>query len=203
VDSGVHWDSAYKQGDTTRSWYQDEPIASLRMFDAAQVSPVDSVIDVGGGASTLVDALLGRGFSDISVLDVSVHGLAAAQNRLGDVASPVEWIVADVLAWRPSRSYSVWHDRAVFHFLTDEQARQRYIENLQTATEPGAVAIIGCFALDGPQACSGLPVARYDAAGLAEQLGRAWALEHSDRYQHTTPAGAVQPFTWAQFRRQG
>jgi hypothetical protein len=203
VDSGVHWDSAYKQGDTTRSWYQDEPIASLRMFDAAQVSPVDSVIDVGGGASTLVDALLGRGFSDISVLDVSVHGLAAAQHRLGDVASPVEWIVADVLAWRPSRSYSVWHDRAVFHFLTDEQARQRYIENLQTATEPGAVAIIGCFALDGPQACSGLPVARYDAAGLAEQLGRAWALEHSDRYQHTTPAGAVQPFTWAQFRRQG
>jgi hypothetical protein len=203
VDSAVHWDSAYKQGDTTRSWYQDEPIASLRMFDAAQVSPVDSVIDIGGGASTLVDALLGRGFSDISVLDVSVHGLAAAQNRLGDVASPVEWIVADVLAWRPSRSYSVWHDRAVFHFLTDEQAQQRYIENLQTATEPGAVAIIGCFALDGPQACSGLPVARYDAAGLAEQLGRAWALEHSDRYQHTTPAGAVQPFTWAQFRRQG
>ena len=202
IDSGAHWDEAYEHGDTTRSWYQDEPATSLHMFDTARVSSTDSVIDVGGGASTLVDALLNRGFHDLTVLDVAGRGVEIAQRRLGDRAAQVEWIVADLLAWRPSRLYSVWHDRAVFHFLIDEQTRQQYIANLALTTDRGAVAVIGCFALDGPQSCSGLPVARYDATGLTQQLGSTWALEHAECSQHTTPGGTIQPFTWAQFRRQ-
>jgi SAM-dependent methyltransferase len=201
TESGAHWDSAYAQGDTTRSWFQDEPTESLRMFDGARVSAADSVIDVGGGTSRLVDSLLQRGFEDISVLDVSTRALHVAQERLGAAGDEVDWIVADLLAWQPSRTYVVWHDRAVFHFLTDKQSRKRYVENLLSATQPTAVAVIGCFALDGPQSCSGLPVARYDAAGLAEQLGDGWRLEAVSRQEHATPTGAVQPFTWAQFRR--
>ena len=201
TESGAHWDSAYAQGDTTRSWFQDEPTESLRMFDCARVSTADSVIDIGGGTSRLVDSLLQRGFEDISVLDVSTRALHVAQDRLGAAGDEVDWIVADLLAWQPSRTYAVWHDRAVFHFLTDEQSRKRYVENLLSATQPTAVAVIGCFALDGPQSCSGLPVARYDAAGLAEQLDDGWRLEAVSRQEHATPTGAVQPFTWAQFRR--
>ena len=201
TESGAHWDSAYAQGDTTRSWFQDEPTESLRMFDGARVSTADSVIDLGGGTSRLVDALLQRGFEDISVLDVSTRALQVAQDRLGAAGDEVDWIVADLLAWRPSRTYGVWHDRAVFHFLTDEQSRKRYVENLLSATQPTAVAVIGCFALDGPQSCSGLPVARYDVAGLAGQFGDDWQLEACSRQEHTTPTAAMQPFTWAQFRR--
>ena len=201
TESGAHWDFAYAQGDTTRSWFQDEPTESLRMFDGARVSTADSVIDLGGGTSRLVDALLQRGFEDISVLDVSTRALHVAQDRLGAAGDEVDWIVADLLGWQASRTYAVWHDRAVFHFLTDEQSRKRYLETLHTATEPTAVAVIGCFALDGPQSCSGLPVARYDPAGLAEQLGDGWRLEAVSRQEHATPTGAVQPFTWAQFRR--
>ena len=201
TEPAAHWDSAYAHGDTTRSWFQDEPTESLRMFDGARVSAADPVLDVGGGSSTLVDSLLQRGFVDVSVLDVSSRALQVARSRLGAAGDNVHWIVADLLAWRPSRTYSVWHDRAVFHFLTDEHSRKRYIENLLSATEPTAVAVIGCFALDGPQSCSGLPVARYDAAGLAEEFGDDWQLEASTRQEHTTPTGAMQHFTWAQFRR--
>lgn len=201
TEPAAHWDSAYAQGDTTRSWFQDEPIESLHMFAGARVSTADRVIDVGGGSSTLVDSLLQRGFVDVSVLDVSSRALQVAQNRLGAAGDKVHWIVADLLGWRPSRTYSVWHDRAVFHFLTDEHSRKRYVENLLSATEPTAVAVIGCFALDGPQSCSGLPVARYDVAGLAGQFGDDWQLEACSRQEHTTPTAAMQPFTWAQFRR--
>ena len=114
----------------------------------------------------------------------------------------MRWLVADVLTWRPQRQYQVWHDRAVFHFLTASQDRQRYLHTLESATAAGAVAVFGCFALDGPQQCSGLPVARYGPRELAAQLGSEWTLIAQDHEEHITPAGAAQPFTWATFRRQ-
>jgi len=203
VDSGTaaHWDRAYGQGEDSRSWYQDRPVESLRMLDAAGVRPEHGVLDVGGGAARLVDALLHRGYADLSVLDVSATGLGYARARLGAAADRVRWLVADVREWRPDRRFHAWHDRAVFHFLTTADDRGRYLATLREATAPGSVAVFGCFAPDGPPSCSGLPVARYDPAGLADTLGPGWHLVTAEREEHTTPAARIQPFTWAAFRR--
>lgn len=202
-DLAGHWDSAYAEGETSRSWYQEQPTASLELFEAVGVRTADPVIDVGGGASPLVDALLGRGFADVTVLDISATGIAYAQDRLGDASGRVHWLVADVLTWRAPRHYRVWHDRAVFHFLTNDEAKQHYLRTLAAATEEGSLAVIGCFAPDGPTQCSGLPVARYDAVGLAETLGSRWTPLVEALEEHRTPGGAVQPFTWVVFRREG
>ncbi len=172
------------------------------MLDLTTVSPQDSLIDVGGGASVLVDALLAQGFGDITILDVSAAGLEIAQRRLGKAAEQVHWLARDILTWRPKRTYQVWHDRAVFHFLTTDRARHKYLHALHAATTSNAVAIFGCFAPDGPQHCSGLPVARYSPQELAAVLGERWRLLTEDREEHTTPSGTVQPFTWAAFRQQ-
>ena len=200
--TGSHWDEAYAAGETTRSWFQQHPRMSLRMLDAAAVPAAASVVDVGGGASPLAGALLGRGFRDVTVLDISAAGLPHARGRLGARAEQVQWLVADVRAWEPQRRYRVWHDRAVFHFLVTGPDRQRYLQALGSATGTGAVAVLGCFAPDGPPRCSGLPVARYSAAGLAGQLGSEWALIGCDREEHVTPAGDIQAFTWAVLRKQ-
>ena len=197
-----HWDDAYAAGETTRSWFQQHPGMSLRMFDAAGVQAGASVIDVGGGASPLAEALLERGFGDITVLDISAAGMAYARQRLGARAEQVGWLVADVRTWAPERRYAVWHDRAVFHFLISAEDRRQYVPTLEAATEPGTVAVFGLFAPDGPQRCSGLPVARYGAQDLAGELGSGWKLISQDREEHRTPAGAIQPFTWAALRRQ-
>jgi hypothetical protein len=195
------WDSAYEHGEATCSWFQERPSRSLAMFERAGVTPEDSAIDVGGGAARFVDELVARRFCDLTVLDVSEVGLGHARARLRADAERVTWLVADVLGWAPARTYRVWHDRAVFHFLTAEDDQRRYLHALHAATTPGAVAIFGCFALDGPSSCSGLPVARYDPAGIAERLGETWQLVADDREEHTTPGRLVQPFSWAALRR--
>jgi SAM-dependent methyltransferase len=197
----ARWDEVYAQGDTTCSWYQDAPEMSLRMLDAAGVTPADSVIDVGGGASPLAGALLERGFGDVTVLDISAAAMEHARRRLGPRADQVHWLTADIRSWRSARRFAAWHDRAVFHFLTAEPDRQDYRRTLAAATAPGAVVVIGCFAPDGPQQCSGLPVARYGPGDFAAELGPYWELVAQDREEHATPAGAAQPFTWAALRR--
>ena len=202
AQAAAHWDGAYAQGDDTRSWYEEHPGMSLRMLDAAGVSAADALIDVGGGASPLTGALLDRGFRDLTVLDVSAAGMQHARDRLGSRAGQVHWLAADVLSWHPRRHYQAWHDRAAFHFLTAEEHRQQYLHTLETATGPGAIAVFGCFAPDGPQYCSGLPVARYTAAQLARQAGAKWLLISQDLEEHVTPAGAAQPLTWVALRRQ-
>jgi trans-aconitate methyltransferase len=196
-----HWDAAYAHGDTTRSWYQAEPMMSLRMLDAAGITPAAAVIDIGGGASTLADALLERGFLDVSVLDISAIALAQAQRRLGAAATRIDWIHADLFTWQPPHLYRAWHDRAVFHFLTTSRDRRQYLARLTEATSPGSVAVFGCFAPDGPEYCSGLPVARYSADDLADLLGDRWRPINHDRQVHVTPAGVTQPFTWGAFNR--
>jgi SAM-dependent methyltransferase len=197
-----HWDDTYAAGENACSWFQQHPNMSLRMLDAARVPAEASVVDVGGGASPLAGALLDRGFRDVTVLDISPAGLAHARRRLGERAERVQWLDADIRTWEPSRSYRVWHDRAVFHFLTTAEDRRQYLRALDRATEPGAIAVFGCFAPDGPMKCAGLPVARYSSLDLADHLGTQWTLISHAREEHVTPRDAIQPFCWTGLRKQ-
>jgi hypothetical protein len=198
----AHWAHVYeaKAADSV-SWYQPVPEPSLSALDGAGVAPTASVVDVGGGASRLVDVLLARGFSDLTVLDVAAPALGLSRARLGAAAERVTWIVADVTRWRPERRWDVWHDRAVFHFLTDVNDRAAYRCALEAGTAAGSVVVIATFAPDGPERCSGLPVQRWSPETLAEELGPAFALERTWREAHHTPAGATQTFQWTVFRR--
>lgn len=192
-----HWNRVY----TTRavdavSWYQPQPKISLELIAAADL-PVDApIIDVGGGASILVDCLLAQGRSALSVLDVSAAALANSRARLGANATRVQWIEADVREFEPPRRYALWHDRAVFHFLTDPADRERYMAALRRSLNPRGHVVIATFAVDGPPRCSGLDVAHYDATTLHAQFGADFEMLDSRREMHITPAGAEQRFTW-------
>jgi len=195
-DRAAHWDDAYRAiGVESVSWFEPEPTMSLALLEALGTRPEDAVLDVGGGASTLVDHLVDRGFRDVTVLDVSIVALEEGQARLGTNAR-VGWLREDLLSWRPPRHYDVWHDRAVFHFLSDPADRRRYLGVLTDGVAAGGAAIIGTFAEDGPESCSGLPVARYSAAGLCEELGPLFRPLVCKREVHVTPTGVLQPFTW-------
>lgn len=196
-----HWENVYLTKDTASvSWFQSSPEPSLRMLDEAAVAPPAHVIDVGGGASSLVDVLLQKGFQ-VTVLDISEPAIDVARRRLGSKSDAARWIAADITAWRPSAVYDVWHDRAVFHFLTDPADRAEYLKALKSALRPGGFAVIATFAEDGPERCSGLPVQRYSADGLARELGADFKLIRTDREEHQTPSGSSQMFTWALFER--
>ncbi len=200
-DRTSHWQNVYTtKAETDVSWYQDDPATSLRLIRDANATPASRIIDIGGGASRLVDALLAAGFRAVTVLDISAAALEVARARIGERAAEVDWIAADVTTWTPQRQYDIWHDRAAFHFLTEERDRRAYIENLRRAVMPGGQIVIGTFALDGPEKCSGLPVQRYDAASLAGTLGPAFELLDSCSEAHHTPWGAVQQFQFSRFR---
>lgn len=199
---GAHWDRVYAtRAPDEVSWFQPDPGLSMSMIEAAGAGLGDPVIDIGGGASTLVDALLAAGHRAVTVLDISDKALAAARTRLGARAESVAWIVADVTRWRPEASYPVWHDRAAFHFLTDAGERAAYMAALRAALRPGGTAIIAAFAADGPERCSGLPVRRYSPALLAGELGPGFRLIETTDEEHVTPAGARQHFVFCRFRR--
>ena len=197
-----HWRKVYtdKQPDEV-SWYQATPAPSLDALGRLGAGPEQSLIDIGGGASTLVDALLDRGWRDVTVLDIAAPALAAAQARLGQRAASVHWEVADITTWQPQRRHDIWHDRAVFHFLTEPDQRAAYLRALEAGLATDGLAIIATFALDGPEKCSGLPVERYDAAKLAATLGPGFRLVEDWREEHLTPWGSPQAFTWCAFRR--
>jgi len=202
-EAAAHWESAYAshRGESA-SWYQATPRMSLELLDALQVGPDVSVIDVGGGASTLVDELVAKGFADVSVLDLSGNALAATRRRLGeDVA--VDWLQADVLEWQPRRRYGLWHDRALLHFLVEPGDRDRYLQTLRSAVEENGAVVLASFAPDGPPSCSGLPVVRYSVDELVELLGAGFELVDARREEHETPRGSIQPFTWVAGRSRG
>lgn len=191
-----HWDAAYEtRGVEGVSWYQPLPAVSLELVEALRVPPTAAVIDVGGGASTLGDHLVERGFSDVTVLDVSGPALDASRRRIGDDAG-VSFLRADLLDWRPKRTYDLWHDRAVYHFLVAEEDRQAYLRALRSALARGGYVIVATFAVDGPPTCSGLPVSRYSVDALVETFGGSFEELESRREEHTTPRGSIQPFTW-------
>lgn len=190
-----YWDDRYDTiGSHAVSWYEERPDTSLELLTLVGITPPASVIDVGGGASALVDRLLERGHRDLAVLDLSAVALREARTRLEDPPE-VTWIEADVTSWQPDRTRDAWHDRAVLHFLTDDLARDRYLATLRRALEPGGAFVIGTFAEDGPTHCSGLPVRRHRADDLAHLLADA-AIIDQRRQIHRTPAGVDQPFNW-------
>jgi rhodanese-related sulfurtransferase/SAM-dependent methyltransferase len=196
-----HWDRRYADaGATGVSWYQPEPAMSLALIGRLAVPRTAPVIDVGGGASLLVDELRARGYLDLSVLDVSSTALDIARHRLGD-AAPVRWLCEDILNWQPQRRYGLWHDRAVFHFLTDAAEQTRYLDVMDQALGAGGALVMATFAVDGPERCSGLPVARYDASDL-ERLLDGFTVVDSRHEEHITPAGVIQPFTWIAAQRR-
>ena len=203
----AHWDQVYasKAMDAV-SWHQARPETSLRLIDMAGLGPGAAIVDVGGGRSLLVDALLERGDLRITVLDVSPVAIRAARERLGPRAAQVAWMVADVrspeIAALGEGSLHCWHDRAVFHFLVEPAERQAYLAAMRRSLRPDGAVVMATFAEDGPPRCSNLPVARWSAVGLARELGDAFELLYDERELHGTPWGAVQPFTWCLFRRR-
>ena len=202
MDVKTHWESVYrtKQPDQV-SWFQQEPALSLDMIGRATTDETARIIDVGGGASLLVDALLRTGYADITVLDVSAAALAHARRRLGARAASVHWLDADVLTARlGDAAFDVWHDRAVFHFLTSTADRAAYVAQLRATLRPGGHAVIATFADDGPARCSGLEVARYSPETLGAALGADFEPLATAREQHVPPAGASQSFVYGLFR---
>ncbi len=198
-----HWEDVYAtKGESEVSWFQETPALSLELIRLVGAIQNSGIIDIGGGASRLADGLVSQGFEDVTVLDLSAAALASARSRIGDKANRVTWVAADVTTWEPSRTYDVWHDRAAFHFLTDPKDQAAYMARLRRALRPGGHAIIGTFALDGPERCSGLAVSRHDAASLAATLGSGFELIDSRRHEHITPWGTPQSFQFSTFRRE-
>lgn len=198
-----HWDGVYgsKAFDEV-SWYQPVPERSLRCIQDAATGREAAIIDVGGGASKLVDHLLDAGFVDITVLDISGNALRQARDRIGTQADAVNWVVADVRTFSPDREYSIWHDRAVLHFLIDAEDRARYVEVLKRALPVGGTLILSTFGPDGPLKCSGLEIRRYDVRKLTELLGTGFELQNHELEDHATPGGAIQQFLYSCWTRK-
>jgi SAM-dependent methyltransferase len=202
LERQAHWQNVYEtKGEREVSWFQERPAISIELIRATGVDADASIVDIGGGASRLADTLIGEGFRSIAVLDLSETALTASRERLGARAKQVSWIVADVMTWQPEQRYDVWHDRAAFHFLTEQGDRKAYAECAGKAVRPGGHVIIGTFALDDPEQCSGLPVIRHDATSLSVALGHSFKLVESRRQDHHTPGGKLQRFQFSLFRR--
>jgi len=197
-----HWDAAYAdKPDDGLSWYQDAPQPSLELIERDGPGPGASVIDIGAGAARLADALLAKGYGDITLLDISEAALAATRDRLGDGGGRIRYLAADITQWQPPRRWDIWHDRAVMHFLVEEADQRAYRRAFLAGTAPGALAVIGTFAPDGPERCSGLPVRRWAAEELSGFLGPQVTLLDSRRHRHETPGGVAQQFDFAVLRR--
>ena len=202
ISRQAHWENVYTtKGEKEVSWFQENPAPSLELIALTGLPEDADIIDIGGGASRLVDELLARKFCRLTVLDLSGAALGAAKNRLGDSGAGVQWVIADVTKWEPTQTYDLWHDRAAFHFLTDQADQSAYVDRLKRAVKPGGHIIIGTFAPEGPERCSGLPIVRHDADTLSRILGSDFALIDTRRHDHATPWGAVQRFQFSTFRR--
>ena len=193
-----HWEKVYqtKQPDAV-SWFQEHATRSLELIRSVGTSSDANIIDVGGGASTLVDDLLGSGFKNVSVLDLSASALEVARQRLGAAGDCVTWIAGDICTVNlPDQVYDIWHDRAVFHFLTNPVDRAAYVRQVMKSVKPGGHVIVATFAPDGPEQCSGLPVARYAPGELHQEFGPAFELLEHMSEEHKTPWGSVQHFVY-------
>jgi len=199
-----HWEQVYSTKPTTGvSWFQEHATQSLKLIADTRIPASASILDVGGGASTLVDDLVAQGYSDLSVLDISLAALKTAQTRLGENAKKIQWLVGDVTSIElPDHAFDVWHDRAVFHFLTAPEQRQSYVHHVLRAVKPGGHIIVSTFAEDGPLQCSGLPVMRYSADGLHAEFGNPFELVRHEKEEHRTPSGGIQQFVYCYCRKQ-
>ncbi len=198
MDAQTHWDKIYTQKAPDQvSWYRPHLEASLALVEQVGSGPSASIIDVGAGESTLVDDLLARGYSNLTVLDISQAAIAASRKRLGDTAEHVRWLVADITqAELEPSAYDVWHDRAVFHFLTTAADRKAYVRQVVRSVRRGGHVIVSAFGPEGPTRCSGLDVVRYDAESLHAEFGASFRLISSSRQLHETPFGTTQQFLY-------
>lgn len=202
-DRRKHWEDYYSaRAQDQVSWFQNRPGVSLSLIDGLELDPHAAILDVGGGASTLVDHLLEGGRENLFVLDLAAPALKRAQARLGRNAQKVRWIIADVTAWQPDISVDLWHDRAVLHFLTGRAGQQAYARTLRAALKPGGAVIIAGFAPGGPITCSGLKIVQHDAESLQSLLGEDFTLVKTRDEIHATPSGAEQAFRYHLFRRE-
>jgi SAM-dependent methyltransferase len=198
-----HWNRIYQtKAPDDVSWFQTRPTLSLKFIANTGIARNDGVIDVGGGASTLVDGLLDAGFQQIAVLDISAAALEQSKRRLGERAAAVIWFEADMTKFRPAQTFALWHDRAVFHFLTDSEDRAKYVQTLKHVLTPGGHVIIATFAKDGPLRCSGLDIVRHDAAGIGAELGSEFRLVEQASEMHITPWNSEQKFIYCRFARE-
>ena len=198
-----HWNQVYRtKAETEVSWFEAYPhrsVATIQAFGLLKTAPI---IDVGGGESRLVDALLELGYQDLTVLDISAEALAKAQQRLGHQATRVRWVVCDVTTYRPDKPFQVWHDRATFHFLTADTQVRAYLTNAERGVAPGGFLTVGTFSDHGPTRCSGLTVRQYSPATLSRQFARWFTKLYCEEADHATPGGSVQTFTFCQFQRK-
>jgi ubiquinone/menaquinone biosynthesis C-methylase UbiE len=198
----THWEHIYQtKAPTQVSWYQEHSLQSLQFIAHTGIAKTGHIIDVGGGHSALVGDLLNDGYGRITVLDISAAALQAARERLGSLANEVTWLEADVLQTKlPHQEYDLWHDRAVFHFLTEPEDRRLYVNAVKEAVKPGGHVIVATFASDGPERCSGLPVVRYEPESLRDEFGDSFTLLDSTRETHHTPFGTEQKFIYCYCR---
>ncbi len=199
----THWEHIYQtKAPTQVSWYQEHSLRSLQCIAQAGIAKTDQIIDVGGGPSALVSDLLNNGYQHITVLDISAAALEAAQQRLASRANEVTWLEADILQTKlPHHEYDLWHDRAVFHFLTELEDRRRYVNAVKETVKPGGHVIVATFASDGPERCSGLPVVRYEPESLHNEFGDDFTLLDSAHEVHHTPFGTDQKFIYCYCRK--
>jgi SAM-dependent methyltransferase len=199
-----HWEDVYRRKSANEvSWYQPHLKQSLLLIADAKLPTPASIVDVGGGASTLVDDLLAQGYTDLTVIDLAASALVQSQARLGDRSKSVRWLAGDATAeLLAPASVDLWHDRAVFHFLTSETRRLAYVRQVERCVRPGKFVVLSTFAPDGPERCSGLPVARYSPDDLVNALGPAFEKLAEAREQHTAPSGSTQSFSYVLCRRR-
>jgi 2-polyprenyl-3-methyl-5-hydroxy-6-metoxy-1,4-benzoquinol methylase len=202
-DTKTHWENIYREKSPLDvSWYQKEPSLSLELIYKAQLTSDEPIIDVGGGASVLVDYLCKEGFTNLAVLDISEKALTCAKKRLGDFAQNIEWYESDITQFSAPHQFSLWHDRAVFHFLTDKSDRKNYIKALKSTLRQGGHLIIAAFAIGGPEKCSGLDIVQYDSKKLVAELGEDFELIEVKSEVHITPANKEQKFMYFRFIRK-
>ena len=203
IDVKSHWEEIYNAKSPTEvSWYQTRPSLSLQLIKSTGIEKGQGIIDVGGGSSLLVDCLLDEGCDDLAVLDISGRSLEIAKDRLGDSEGDVEWFEADVTEFQPPRQFHLWHDRAVFHFLTDEQDRRKYLNVLKEALLPEGYLVMATFAIDGPKRCSGLDTVQYDEESMSLELGDGFTLMEEVYEYHITPGDKVQKFIYFLYKRK-
>ena len=202
IDKSSFWNNVYStKGETNVSWFQHNPEPSLEFIRIYAPDRSATIIDIGGGASRLVDHLWADGFRNLTVLDVSSEAITIARHRIGKHGDSIKWIVSDATTWHPDDIYDLWHDRAVFHFLTESDDQSAYIRNLKRALKIGGYLVIGTFALDGPEKCSGLPVMRHSSQTLQNLLGSEFELIDSRTHDHQTPFQSIQSFQYCVFKR--
>jgi trans-aconitate methyltransferase len=202
LDRKKHWENIYQTKDLKDvSWYQPTPTTSLDFLKQFNISTTAKIIDIGGGDSFLVDHLLDLGYTDLTVLDISAASLDRAKQRLGDRATKVKWIVADAATFKPTEQYDFWHDRAAFHFLTQEQEITNYIDTIQKSIKPTGVLVIGTFSEQGPKKCSGINIKQYSETTMTDRLKKFFEKVKCITVDHQTPFDTIQNFIFCSFKK--